>query len=190
MKKMKQKPSLWWLAVAPLVFILGAGGGTALLMWQVLGSHGGDTFLVPSTQTFAIEEPGTYVLWHDHQIVFEGKSFSKSDGLPDQAIIKLTHQQTEVPMSGTWGATVTSGQHEKKEVGRFTIDQPGSYVLSASGFTEEHVFSFARSGVGRVIWAALLCLLLNLIGWLAPPVILIIVLVMRSRSVKSGSNGK
>ncbi len=87
--KQKVRPSLWWFATAPLLFLLGAGGGTALLVAQIIGLHGGETFLAPSTQALSIEEAGTYILWHDHQIIFQGKTYNKPEGLPDQAVIRL-----------------------------------------------------------------------------------------------------
>ena len=186
--KQKPKPSLWWLVAAPLLFLLGAGGGTALLIWQVIGLHKGETFPVPSTQTFNLDEPGTYILWHDHKITFQGKVYNKPESLPDQAVISLKHDGTEIPMRGSWGSGTTSGQHEKKEIGRYIIEMPGQYTLSASGFDEERVFSFGRSGLKGVLWATVACLLLNLLGWFGAPVIIVVVLVQRARKKKELAN--
>jgi hypothetical protein len=182
--KQKIKPSLWWLIAAPLLFLLGAGGGTALLIWQVLGLHKGEPFLVPSTQTIKIEKKGTYILWYDYKIVFQGKVFHKSESLPDQCVIKMQHEEMVIPMSGTWGTSMTSGQHEKKEIGRYTIDKPGEYTLSVLGFEDERVCSFSRSGLKGVLGAAVACLFLNLLGWFGAPGVVLAVLMLRSRSQK------
>lgn len=184
----KKKPSLWWLILAPIIFVLGAGGGTALLIWRVIGLHEGEIFLVPSTQTFQIVEPGTHILWHDYKITFEGTVYNKPESLPDQARIILTHDGEEVPMRKSWGSSSISGTHEKKEIGRYKIATPGDYRLSVEGFSEKRVFSFGRSELKEVLFAALGCLLLNLGGWFGAPAIVIVVLVIRTRRNRELAN--
>ena len=132
----KIKPSLWWLAFAPVMFLIGAGGGTSLLVWQVLGLNAGQPFPVPSKQEFKIDEPGTYVLWHNYKITFNGTVYNKPESLPGQAEILLTHEGREVPMKSSWGVTTTSGNHEKKEIGRHEIDTSGEYTLMFRAFTQ------------------------------------------------------
>jgi hypothetical protein len=184
----KKKPTLWWLALAPIIFVLGAGGGTALLILRIIGLHEGQTFLVPSTQDIHIVEPGTYILWHDDKITFEGTVYNKPESLPDQAKIVLTHDGEKIPMRTSWGSGSTSGTHEKKEVGRYQLETPGEYTLSVEGFSENRVFSFGRSELKGVLVAALVCLLLNLLGWFGAPAIFIIVLVMRAQRKKVLAN--
>jgi len=180
--KIERKPSLWWLVLAPLIFLLGAGGGTALLIVRIASLSKGETFLAPVERSFAIEEPGTYILWHDYRILFEGRAFNTEPSLPSGAGIRLSHRGEEIPTARSWGATVTSGQHEKSEVARYVIEEPGEYTLAITGLHEDHVFSFARSGVKGILGAAFACLLLNLLGWIGAPVVIIVVLVRRSRA--------
>ncbi|MDA3799911.1 MAG: hypothetical protein PF692_12615 [Kiritimatiellae bacterium] len=186
--KSKKKPSLWWIALAPIIFIFGVGGGTALLLWRVIGLHEGQTFLVPSAQEFQITEPGTYILWHDYKITFDGIVYNKPESLPDQVSIQLRHEEKEVPMRTSWGASSTSGTHEKKEIGRYGITTPGKYTLSVNGLKEKRVFSFGRSEIKGLLLAALICLLLNLFGWLGAPALVAVVLVMRARRGKESAN--
>jgi len=182
MRAPQRKPSLWWLALAPLVFILGVGGGTALLIRQVLYLPAPRTFLVPSVQTFEVTKPGTYLLWHDYRILFQNKAYNKPPFPPDQTQIHLRFGEREIPSESTWGTTTTSGIHEKKEIGRYALDAPGTYTLSVSGLEETHVFSFGRSGIQGIIWAAIACLFLNLLGWFGAPILIAAVLILRERS--------
>ena len=181
---MKRGPSLWWLGVAALVFLFGAGGGIALLVWQIVGLGGGDTFLVPSTQVLQVDAPGTYILWHDYQVTFEGKVYNKEPALPDQTILRLTHEGEEMPMASVWGSTVTSGQHAKTDVGRYEIDEPGEYTLHVTGFDEARVFSFGQSRLKDILSAVVGCVLLSLLGWLGGPAIMAVVLILRSQRPK------
>jgi hypothetical protein len=183
---MKRGPSLWWLLVAALVFLSGAGGGVALLVWQIVGLGGGDTFLVPSTQVFQVDAPGTYVLWHDYQITFEGKVYNKEPALPDQTVLRLIHKGEEVPAVNVWGSTVTSGQHAKTDVARYEIEDPGDYTLHVSGFDEPRVFSFGQSRLKDILFAVLGCVLLSLLGWIGGPAIVVVVLILRSQRSKEG----
>jgi len=180
----KPKPSLWWLALAPVLFILGVGGGTAILIYQTFTLPPGQTFLVPSVQTVEVKEPGTYLLWHDNRILFQGKVYNKPAFLPDQAVIRLEFEGREIPSQSTWGASTTSNQHEKREIGRYALDELGTYTLAVSGFTEEHVFSFGRSALKKIVGAAIACGILNLIGFLGAPILIAVVLILRDRSRK------
>jgi hypothetical protein len=178
----KRKPSLGWLVLAPLLFILGVGGGTAILIHQIMQLPAGHTFQVPSVQTIDITEPGTYLLWHNNRIEFEGTVYNKAAFLPDQTVIRLEKNGQVIPPRHSWDATTTSGNHQKIEVGRYDLTQMGAYRLSVSGFTEPHVFSFGRSALGKLLMAGILCLILNLIGWFGTPLFIALIFILRSRS--------
>ena len=180
----KQKPSLWWLATAPLIFFLGVFGGTALIVWQAINLNEGDPFIAPSIQTINIEQAGTYALWNDYKINYNGKIYSKPEDLPDQTTISLKINDKNIKMLKSWNSSSASGQHEKLEVGRYCIEVPGTYILEISGLTEDRVFSFGRSNMSGLLWAAVSCLILNLLGWLGAPAIIIIVMVKRNKGEK------
>ena len=184
------KPSLWWLLLAAIVFVVGTGGGAGLLIWQIIDLPEGRTFLVPSTQTFTIDRPGKYMLWHDYKITFQGKVYNKPKDLPDQTTIVLENKQTgeKAPMTESWASAVISGGHEKTSVQSYRIEQVGTYVLSVTGFDDERVFSFQRSYVKGLIGAILACIVLILIGWLGAPAIILLILVARSRNRKRAAN--
>jgi len=177
----KRSPSLWWLVLAPFLFLGGVGGGTAILIRQILHLPPGHTFLVPSVQTIEVTEPGTYLLWNNNRTVFEGKAYNKEPYLPDQAIIRLESGEQEIPTQRSWGASTTSDQSQKVEIGRYALDTLGTYTLNVSGFTEEHVFSFGRYALQEVVTAAIACLVLNLLGWFGTPIFIALIFILRSR---------
>jgi hypothetical protein len=174
------KPSLWWIVVAVLVFLAGTGGGVGVVVWQILNLPGSETFLVPSQQTFHLEEPGTYRLWNDHMTTFHGKVYNKSETLPDQALMELTRDGELLEMHASIGWKTTSGSHAKTSIGRYEINEPGIYTLTVTGFDEERIFSFGRSGVKAVLLSVLACIVLCLAGCLGSLIIIIIVLAKRS----------
>lgn len=181
----KRNPSLGWLALAPLLFLLGVGGGTAILFRQIMQLPAGHTFQAPSVQTIDITESGTYLLWHNNRVLFNGTVFNKTAFLPDQTVIRLEQDGQVISPQRSWGATTTSGQRQKIEVGRYNLTQPGSYRLSVSGFTEPHVFTFGQSALGNLFMASILCLILNLIGWFGTPLFIALIFILRSRATAS-----
>jgi len=180
--KPKRKPSLWWLVLAPLLFILGMGGGTAILIYQVMRLPAGETFRAPSVQTIEVTEPGTYLVWHNNRISFDGTFYNKSAFLPDQTTIRLEQDGHVIAPRRSWGSSTSSEQSQKVEVGRYDLTEKGVYTLSITGFTEPHIFSFGRSDLSKLFMAAIVCLILNLIGWFGTPIFIALIFILRSRS--------
>jgi hypothetical protein len=178
----KRKPSLWWLVLAPLLFILGMGGGTAILIYQIMQLPAGETFCVPSVQTIEVTEPGTYLVWHNNRISFDGTFYNKSAALPDQTVIRLEQDGNVIAPQRSWGSSSSSEQSQKIEVGRYELTEKGTYTLSVTGFTEPHIFSFGLSALGKLFMAGILCLVLNLIGWFGTPIFIALIFILRSRS--------
>lgn len=177
--KRKYKPSLWWIALAPIILIIGVGGGTAILLTQVLNQGAEETFVAPTTRTFDIESPGTYIVSHDYKIVFRGKSYDQPAALPEKAYISLKNESGELTMDKSWGSGSASGKHERKEVGRFKIKKPGTYTLSISDLAEPHVMTFGQSVIVQIILASIASFVLNIAGWFGGPALVIIVLTKR-----------
>jgi len=178
---MRRKLSLWWLAVAALLFVAGTGGGIAVLVHGIISLPEGHTFLVPSTQTFQLAEPGPYVVWHDYQTTIKGKVFNKPAELPDQTTITLTHKGKEIPTAKLWSSTITSGQHQKVSIARYHIEEPGAYSLTVEGLAEPRVFTFSRPIFKPLFQAILSGVFLILFGWLGASIGVAFILILRSR---------
>lgn len=176
-----RNPSLWWLALAPLLLLSGVGGGTFILLDQVLNTAGEVSFTVPSVRTFEVEKPGTYVLSHDFKVVFNGRPYSNQPTLPEGTLISLKGPAGYVQMDPSWHSSITSEAHERQETGRFRLYEPGDYTLSVTGLNGQHVLTFGRSNLLGIVAAAAICIILNLAGWFGAPALVITILVMRLR---------
>ena len=179
--KPKYKPSLWWLALAPLFLVVGVGGGTTILLKEVLRPASSSTFVAPAVRTFDLTEPGTYVLSHDYRIAFMGRKYEEDANLPDGTAVSLKGPDGDVAMEESWGSGSTSEEHERKEIGRFEIRTPGSYVLTVEGLDSPRVLTFSQSVIARIILSAAASILLSLLGWFGAPAVVIVVLSARLR---------
>lgn len=72
------------LILGVALFVVGAFVVPAAVILPLVLSDWSETqFLVPGSAEFLAEEPGRYYLWNDHQTVFEGFSYNRSESLPD-----------------------------------------------------------------------------------------------------------
>lgn len=172
--------------LAPLIFLSGVGGGTFVLIRQMITLPDDDTFSAPASRTLRINEPGKYVLWHDYKVMFNGRMYNKPEALPDQTVISLTRDGREIPGNPSLSSCVTSGQNEKRSVMRYQLDEAGEYMFSITGLDEERIFSFGPSRIKDILFAIALCLVLNLFGWIGAPAVVVIVLVKRAGGSKTG----
>lgn len=180
--KQKYKPALYWLTLAPVFFVIGVGGGTAILLKKVLNPPAEATFVAPITRTFEIDKPGSYILNHNYKATFNGHQFDNVPNLPESAVIRLKNSEGEIQMQESWGSGSTSQTDSRKEIGRFEIASPGDYTLSVSGLAEPHLITFGESVMMGIVGAAAIGLLLNLIGWFGAPAVVILVLSQRLKN--------
>lgn len=173
-------PSLKWLLLIPVLLLVGFGGCSALLKSKVSEPSQVHRFVAPSTQTIHIEEPGTYVLWHDHRIVYQGTVYSSPPALPNQARIQLTHNDRPIAPGRQMNTSVAVGNHEKVEVMRFAIEQPGAYQLTVAELQEPRVMSFNQPDIMGWVKTIALVFAVSMIAWVGAPAVLIVVLVMRA----------
>lgn len=178
----KLKPSIYWLALAPLLFLAGVGGGTAVLLKKILDPPAEATFVAPITRTFKIKNPGSYVLSHNYKAIFNGHQFDNPPNLPESAVISLKNSGGAINMEESWGSGSTSSTDSRKEIGRFEITEPGDYTLSISGLPEPHLITLGKSVIMGIVSTAAVCILLNLIGWFGAPAVIIIVLSQRLKN--------
>ena len=176
--------SLWWILPAPIILVAGIGGG---LMWlfQAMTGIPSDTiqFRTPGTIPFELANPGTYVLWHDAQAVFQGRIYNNSSDLPDDLRVSLVDVETgnEVYMRRAIGTRRLSKKHIRHTVGKFDIEKPGDYELSVAGDEQARIFAMGSSYMGKLAVAAVACAALNLVGWIGSLAIVIGVLVKRTQ---------
>ena len=173
---------LWYIAALMLVAV-----SAAVMIWGILfliNLFGGATdFLAPGRQTFTVERPGRYVIWHKHQTLYEGRTYSSGPSLPDGATIKVfAPDGSEVPMSQSVGATITSGSERSASVCAFDAASPGEYTIEIGELDEPHVMTVRRAMLKQAVSVVLL-ILMGGVGFLAALVVTVITAIRRSRAL-------
>jgi len=175
-------PSRAWYVLALLVFLLSTAGIAAEIYGIIQSFPKGTHFLVPGSVTISVDKPGTYGLWDELSTFFENKSYQSSDELPGGMTIRVRDARSgsEVLFSPSSGGTETIGSVKRKELGDFSPDRSGPYVIEVTGDFPQRVFYARRSAVKEVFSGIALVALLGIAGWIIAPVLAIIILVRRS----------
>ena len=163
------KPGRVWYAVAALLLLAGILVLPLAIIVPILTMPRSEQFMVPGVKAFQIAAPGKYVLWHDTQAIFQGRTFVGKE-LPDGLLIQLsnTSAATVVPLTPDRTTTMNTGDTSRRSIATFAVTAPGPHVLSVEGKSPPMVFSFSRSAMGNFVWsiglAAVLCPSLLLLG--------------------------
>ena len=115
-------------------------------------------FLIPGTVEIEIEDEGRYYLFNDFQTVYEGKTYSKPEEVPDNLIISLKTKDgsLDYDIIRMDSFTTSSGSTSRKSIGYFDITVPGNYILEVKGETKPRVFSFRQFNYDTVEFAMVL----------------------------------
>jgi hypothetical protein len=144
------KSSIAMIIVGAALVLAGVAVPICLLS-QIIkqGSHSQDNeFKVPGTAQITAVNPGRYYLWNDYQTVFEGKSYDRSEKVPDGFEVHIRdsagHElQFFSETSAMWGA----GSVQKKSIGYVEVQQPGKLEISVSNLSQERILSFSQLGL-------------------------------------------
>ena len=131
-------------------FVLGAVVvPLAIVLSLVIGDKNEEQFMIPGSTQVVVEEAGRYYLWNDYQTVFKGKSYSRSEAIPDGIEIKIKNRETGELFSfvSDTSTSSSSGSSSKNSIGYIEVPTPGSVHIEVLGGNEERVFSFSRSGL-------------------------------------------
>ena len=126
-------PSRLFYALAALV---GAAGLAYFAVFLVQGigelSFGMTQVIVPGEQEIVLPEPGDYTIFHEYESVVDGKVYSGPAGLAGmQCTLRSKATGSTVPLEKPAGqSTYTINDRSGTSVLAFTIDEPGTYVLT------------------------------------------------------------
>ncbi len=171
------KPGIKPIILGVILFTLGGiAFPAAILLPLFLGDSIDKQFSIPGTIQVAIEEPGRYYLWNDHQTIFNGKTYNRAEDLPDGIEISISDTATGTPFDfiDTASISISGGNSAKRSIGYIEVSKPTRLLVDITGGNEDRIFSFARatffeklkrifggialaflagsSGVGLVIW--------------------------------------
>jgi len=141
------KPGLKTLIIGIVLFVLGGFVIPFLLILPLfLNKPDNQQFLIPGSKEVTVEKVGRYYLWNDFQTVYDGKSFSRSENIPDGLEIIVTDDAGKtLPFKSDTSTSSSSGSSSKNSIGYVEVSNQGKLMVSVSGDSEERVFSFSRS---------------------------------------------
>lgn len=162
--------------IVGVVFIVAALAVPAAIVIPVLlpyitGEAGGERFKVPGTVEVTVEEPGRYYLWNEHRTVFGGKTYNRSNSIPDGMKIRITRARSGEPFEfvGDTSISSSSGSSSKRTIGYIEVKEPGRVEVAVTGGEEERVFSFARfrlwETLGLILGGLALAFVLGVTGF-------------------------
>jgi hypothetical protein len=188
-------PSRIWYFVAIAVLVLGVGGAIYFMMFRLENIQDAlKRVVVPGESVVALEEPGTYTIFHELSGTLDGVVYSASDisGLKVTLESVATGEAVELrrPAAST---SYDMGGSSAVGIFAFTIDTPGEYRLSAAyddgGSEPRAILSMASGFVGKLV-AVILDAVALVIGSIALAVVIGILTFLRRRKAMAGASPK
>jgi len=133
-----------------ILFVLGAFVvPLAIILPLILGDSNEIQFIVPGSTQIVIEEPGRYYMWNDYQTVFNGKSYNRSESIPDGIQIIITNTGTGEILDFVSDTSISSsrGSSSKNTLGYIEVQSPSTVDIEVFGGEEKRVFSFSESNL-------------------------------------------
>jgi len=129
-----------------------------LPLWTFLICNDDIQFLIPGSVEIEIEDEGRYYLWNDYQTVYEGKTYSMPEEVPDNLIISLKTKDGALHYDIIGKTSISSSSYptSKKSIGYFDITVHGDYILEVKGESKPRVFSFRQFNYDTLEFAMVL----------------------------------
>ncbi len=129
-------------------------------------------FKVPGKVETTIEKPGRYYLWDDFQTLYEGKSYNRSENLPDGIEIRIQDASGhQLQLSADTSISAHINSIAKKSIGYVEITHPETIQIQISGGNEDRIFSFSQLGLRKILYSVIggmgLSVLLAMMGVIA-----------------------
>lgn len=180
-----RRPSAGWYGVAFGIFVLFGIAVPAACVFVLIGSFGGGRqFVVPGKANFVWNETGTYVLWNELSTVYEGRTYSAGETLPDGMVVTITDAADgrALPLTSDQSTTEQSGGESRRSIGTFEIPRAGSYAIEVKGKFPDRIFFVRKSVMGRVFAAIAGMIVSGAVGVLGALILVISVFLRRSRT--------
>jgi uncharacterized Tic20 family protein len=176
----KVRPGVMWFVIAGLLCIVPsivAGIMMGVAVFTKLSS--GIELTAPGAADVTIAKPDKYILWfttRDDRASYEEppKDITISVTRPDSG-----HSLTVLPPS--FESRETSSGVERQSIGEVQIEEAGLYRVAVAGDFPASTLVLRRSFFAGFVGNFLVPVFLALMGWIAGPVLAVIVAVKRSR---------
>ncbi|HVF52384.1 MAG TPA: hypothetical protein VNC78_02130 [Actinomycetota bacterium] len=184
----KVRPGAWWYLLAVAILLVGGGLSAMSIYNGVTGlGKGLARVVVPGSGNVTLEEPGTYIVFHEYISNHEGRSFNTQSARALPLNLEMRDRSTGEPVSITASAgnfTYSLSGKAGESIAQFSITEPGEFDFFAAyadaegpelvlAIGHDIVKSGARIGIGVA----------GIVGsGFVAMVLFIIIAVMRSRS--------
>lgn len=140
------KPGIKTIIAGGVLFVLGAFVVPLLVVLPlILRSSNAVQFKIPGTIEATVAKPGRYYLWNDFRTIYEGKSYDRSESIPDGIEIRIHDSKGELlPFVASTSISSSAGAGSKTSIGYLEVENPGKVKIEVSGGNEERIFSFSE----------------------------------------------
>jgi hypothetical protein len=146
------KPGIKTIIAGGVMFLVGAFVVPLLFILPLILEHEqAAQFKAPGSIEVAVKKPGRYYLWNDYQAVYNGKSYNRSESIPDGLEIRIRDADGhELQIVSDGSISTSGGSSAKKSIGYVGVEHPGKVTVQVTGGSEDRIFSFSQSGLLRI----------------------------------------
>ena len=166
----KVTPGRWVYALSGGLLVVAIVVASLIVMGLVRGAEDIQQTVAPGGATMEFDEAGTYGVFYERDTVFRDQRFSGPDALPALDVV-LTNQDTgeQVTVRRPFGESFTYdfGDRSGELVGKFEIERPGPFAVSATGQGPEVIIAVGRysfRGLFASIGGIIVCAFMALVG--------------------------
>jgi hypothetical protein len=143
------QPGIKTIIAGGVMLLLGVLVVPLLVVLQlILGNQHGAQFEAPGSMELAVKEPGRYYLWNDFRTVFNGRTYDRSENLPDGVEIQIRDASgRQLEFISDSSISWSTGTSSKKSIGYVAVEQPGQVTVQVSGRSDDRILSFSTSGL-------------------------------------------
>ena len=178
------RPKAFWYFVAIFIFI---GpmifGGAAIINAFTSYFSGGMQLMVPGETTLEIEEAGTYLIFYETSIFTENNIANIRYGRDFEiALMDLATGQRLRLKPPEFGGTETSGAYFRQAIAEVEFDTSGDYYVEVFGeLPGDDGLLVRRADFVGMIKGFVSAIALFFIGFIAGPIMALVILIMRQR---------
>jgi hypothetical protein len=164
------KPGIKKIITGGVIFFVGAFVIPLSFVLPLILHHEQESqFKAPGNTEITVTKPGRYYLWNDFRTIYDGKSYDRSENIPDGLDIRIQdadgHQLQFVSDGSISSSSSTSA---KKSIGYVEVERAGKVTINVRGGSENRIFSFSQSGLlmmfGLVLGGAGLAIVVSAAG--------------------------
>ena len=166
----KVTPGRWVYALSGGLLVVAIVVATLIVVRLVRSAEDIQQMVAPGETTMELDATGTYGVFYERDTVFQGQSFSGPDALPGLDVILVSQDTGEqISVRRPFGESFTYdfGDRSGELAGKFEVERPGTYTVTATGAGPEVIIAIGRysfRGLFASIGGIIVCALMALVG--------------------------